>query len=278
MDSAAIEETFTAPPVPTQIPVPEETPNAALQGDAAEATPTAAPTSTPTPTPTATPTPTPTPTPEPTEMPEFEEEIALYSNDEVNYYIGFIVDKLYYDKVNDKLLLKGYFYKKEYWQDPAHPTEEDSDYMYLDITDGDEPTVYTGPVSGYYDWSPVVETRDTRYRIFYDGSGDYLQRYSYNSNSWVYVSESELPDYNDYTFNINDSLYYFWNIRKGNMFTCDLDGRVRELDIQTENDVYIKDKTNYPNYNSVYCFHVCENGKFVFYDADAKAIRVIKER
>lgn len=290
LDSAAIEETFTATPVPTQIPVPEETPNAALQGDAAEATPTAAPTSTPTPTPTATPTPTPTPTPEPTEMSEFEEEIALYSNDEVNYYINFSVSALYYDRVNDKLLLKGSFQNKEYWQDPSHPTNESSKSMYLDITDGDEPTVYTGNVGGYGDWHQMVETKDTRYGIkaeydyvslsYYNA---YLQRYSYNSNSWVNVSESSLPNFNDYTFNINDSLYYFWNRETGSMFTCDLDGRVSELDIQTKNDVYIKDKTNYPSANyynrsQVYCFHVCENGKFVFYDADAKAIRVIKER
>ena len=154
-------------------------------------------------------------------MPEFEEEIALYSNDEVNYYINFSVSALYYDRVNDKLLLKGSFQNKEYWQDPSHPTNESSKSMYLDITDGDEPTVYTGNVGGYGDWHQMVETKDTSYRIKAEYSyssiiyyNAYLQRYSYNSNSWVNVSESSLPNFSEYTFNINDSLYLTTNVAR----------------------------------------------------------------
>ena len=65
------------------------------------------------------------------------------------------------------------------------------------------------------------------------------------------------------------------------MFTCDLSGVVRQLDIQSRDDIYIMDRTDFPDTgytNYVIYFHPCKNGKFVFYDRDAEAIRVIRER
>ena len=192
----------------------------------------------------------------------------------VEHYLDFDVDRLYYDKQNERLLLKGEF---QYITDHQRPYEKfsaDMDAIYINITDSDKPTLYTGNVNSFNDWEPRVYTSDTNYRIY----GEKLQRYNYNYGQWQNVSDRYLPKFYDYALNTDGNLYYFWNPADGNMFTCDLGGVVRQLEIQSRGDVYIMDKTDYPGYARVFCFHPCNNGKFVFYDEAADAIRVIRER
>lgn len=198
-------------------------------------------------------------------------------DDPIEHYLDFDVERLYYDKQNERLLLRGRFQHITDWQVPDQKFNDYSDVIYIDITDGDEPTLYTGDVTSFNDWEPHASTRDTEYRIY----GDRLQRYDYNSGSWQYISDRDLPYFDDYALNTDGDLYYFWNGTDGSMFTCDLSGVVRQLDIQSRDDIYIMDRTDFPDTgytNYVIYFHPCKNGKFVFYDRDAEAIRVIRER
>ena len=217
-----------------------------------------------------------------TEQEEEEEE-------PVEHYLDFNVYKIYYDKEKEMLLLRGKFKNITNWQRPGKKFDVDTPNISLDITNSDEPTLYTDETSTFKDWYPSVETNDSTYQIGkaemrtssgiieYDlmrGSTGYLCKYNYNHDRWDYVNDMELPEYSDYT--LKNNLYYFWNTSEGNMFICDLNGVVSDLDIQEIDDVYIMDKTVYPS--DIDYFYVCDNGKFVFYDKDAEAIRVIRER
>ncbi|HIU58417.1 MAG TPA: S-layer homology domain-containing protein [Candidatus Ornithomonoglobus merdipullorum] len=234
------------------------------------------------------------PEPEPTEEvmdgdEEIEEtEASEESDDEqepddpIEHYLDFDVARLYYDKQNERLLLRGRFQHITDWQVPDQKFNDYSDVIYIDITNGDEPALYTGDITSFNDWEPHASTIDTEYRIYNYSFNRYkLQRYDYNSGQWQFVSDRDLPKFDDYALNADGDLYYFWNGEDGNMFTCDLSGVVRQLDIQSRDDIYIMDKTDFPNTprnHYVIFFRPCNNGKFVFYDTDADAIRVIRER
>ena len=193
----------------------------------------------------------------------------------VEHYLDFDVEKLYYDKQNERLLLRGAFQYITDWQRPDEKFNTNEKIIYLDITDGDEPTLYTDKVTSFNDWYTYASTIDTEYMI----SGGRLQRYNYNSGEWQDISDRDLPSFSEYALNTDGDLYYFWYLSDGSMFTCDLSGVVRQLDIQSRDDVHITDKTDYPTYGDyVEYFHPCNNGKFVFYDTSADAIRVIRER
>ena len=218
---------------------------------------------------------------------EPEREINAEQEEEeekpIEHYLDFNVDNIYYDKEKEMLLLRGEFKNITDWQRPGKKFDVDAPYISLDITNSDEPTLYTGETSTFKDWYPSVETNDSTYQIGraksfkYDlmrESTRYLFKYNYNHDRWDYVNDMELPSYSDYT--LKDNIYYFWSTDEGNMFTCDLNGVVLDLDIQEIDDVYVMDKTVYPSH--IDYFYVCDNGKFVFYDKDAEAIRVIRER
>ena len=221
--------------------------------------------------------------------PEREINTEQEEEEPVEHYLDFNVHKIYYDKEKERLLLMGEFKNITNWQRPGKKFDIDAPNISLDITNSDEPTLYTDETSTFKDWYPSVETNDSTYQIGkaemrtssgiieYDlmrGSTGYLCKYNYNHDRWDYVNDMELPTYSDYT--LKNNLYYFWNTSEGNMFTCDLNGVVSDLDIQEIDDVYIMDKTVYPS--DIDYFYVCDNGKFVFYDKDAEAIRVIRER
>lgn len=197
--------------------------------------------------------------------------------DPVEHYLDFAVDRLYYDKQNEKLLLKGEFQYITDWQRPEDKFEVYEDTIYIDITDGDEPTMYTGKVTNFADWAPQAFTSDSTFRI-YEGrnKGDYLQRYNYNDRSWQNISDRRLPGFDRYALNTAGNLYYLWNVSSGIMYTCELNGVVKGTELQSRDDIYIIDKTDYPE--KVIWFHPCDNGKYVFYDENAGAIRVIRER
>ena len=220
------------------------------------------------------------PEPESTEDPEDDENTEQNEDNPssqekpVEHYLDFEVSNLYYDKENYCLLLKGYFQKITNWQNPGKDYNVyNSKTIFLDITRGDEPICYTDEVTSFDDWESHASTNDSEYRIGYRR----LEKYNYNSASWQNVSERSLPDFDEYALNTDGDLYYFWNVSDGNMFTCDLNGVVRDLDIDSKNDVYIADKTDWPNYYYVSYFRPCNNGKFVFYDERAEAIRVIRK-
>lgn len=217
----------------------------------------------------------------------------------IEHYLDFNVERIYYDKHHEKLLLEGRFQRITDWQRPDETFEVYDGTIYIDITDGDKPTLYTGEVTSFNDWEPHASTNDSEYAVDYarwaeNGDwveGNYLQKYNYNSREWDVVSDRELPYYNRYTLNTDGDLYYFWDVYHGKMFTCDLNGVVQYIGFQSIDDIYIRDKTNYPyrffegvsGYSSriavyVSFFHACDNGKFVFYDTQADAIRVIRER
>ena len=216
---------------------------------------------------------------EPLATPKLESE-----HDETEYHIehyldfDFDFDKLYYDKENERLLLQGNFQNITDWQQPGKKFSESSGTIWIDITDSSKPVKYTGEVSSFNDWSPHASTEYSEYRIDDSYSSCFLEKYDYNSRQWKRVSDRYLPTFYAYSLSTDGDLYYFWNVADGNMFTCELNGVVRDWGVQSAQDIDILDKTNYPNAYSVECFHVCRNGKVVFYDSGAKAIRVLKAR
>ncbi len=210
-----------------------------------------------------------------TPKPESEQEETEYH---IEHYLDFNLDKLYYDKENERLLLRGYFQNITDWQQPNKKFRENSDTIWIDITDISRPVKYAGNVSSFDDWSPHASTKYEEYRIY--GSNYYgnLQRYDYNSGRWEDTRERDLPRFDVYALSTDGDRYYFWDVYNGKMFTCDLNGVVRDFGLQNRNDIAILDKTTYPDYNYVTCFHVCRNGKVVFYDYIAKSIRMLKAR
>lgn len=216
-------------------------------------------------------------------------------DDPIEHYLDFNVERLCYDKQNERLLLKGKFQYITDWQRPDEKFNADADTIYLDITNSDEPILYTVEIMSF-NGSLIASTNDSEYSIEYSYDNNYeandyndysingrLVRYSYNSRKWVNVTDRELPRFSECALNTNGDLYYFWDGVSGGMFTCDLDGVVRNLEIQSKDDIYIADKTDWPysyhgSSSHVNHFHPCNNGKFVFYDTEAQAIRVIRER
>ncbi len=244
---------------------------------------------------------------EPTEKPENDEnageieentqiEQEIEYEDPIEHYLDFDVNRLYYDKKSERLLLAGKFQHITDWQRPDEKFNADADTIYLDITNSDEPILYTVEITSFNDWSLIASTNDSEYSIKYSYDENYeahiyndysingrLVRYSYNSRKWVNVTDRELPRFSKCALNTNGDLYYFWDGVSGGMFTCNLDGVVRNIDIQSKDDIYIADKTNWPysyygSKNHVAYFHPCNNGKFVFYDTEAQAIRGIRGR
>ena len=195
----------------------------------------------------------------------------------IEYYIDFEVKELYYDKQNERLLLEGSFQHITDWQ---RPDEKFDSYepVYIDITDSDKPILFTGE----------IYSSNSEYRIYTVNHHSetlierVLQRYNYNTREWETISNRYLPDFDASGLNSKGDIFYLWNLDNGNMFTCDTNGVIRQLDIQSRNDIYIIDKTDWP-YSGFYSnyvryLHPCNNGKFVFYDTAAQAIRVIRER
>lgn len=225
--------------------------------------------------------------PEPTEMLADEgysdgvvEAIATDHETEdeepIEYYIDFEVKELYYDKQNERLLLEGSFQHITDWQ---RPDEKFDSYepVYIDITYSDKPILFTGEIcssNSEYRIYTVRQVETLRERV--------LQRYNYNTREWETISNRYLPDFDASGVNSKGDTFYLWNLDDGNMFTCDTNGVIRQLDIQSRNDIYIIDKTDWP-YSGFYSnyvryLHPCNNGKFVFYDTAAQAIRVIRKR
>lgn len=212
-----------------------------------------------------------------TPQPESEQEETEYH---IEHYLDFNLVRLYYDKENERLLLRGYFQNITDWQQPGKKFRESSDTIWIDITDIGRPVKYTGKVSSFDDWEPYASTEYDEYRIYGSASGSngYLQKYDYNSRQWKRISERNLPYFNVHALSTDGDLYYFWNVVDGNMFTCELNGVVKNWGVQSMQDIGIFDRTDYPYHNYVECFHVCRNGKVVFYDSGAKAIRMLKAR
>ncbi|HIT84764.1 MAG TPA: S-layer homology domain-containing protein [Candidatus Ornithomonoglobus intestinigallinarum] len=212
-----------------------------------------------------------------TPQPESEQEETEYH---IEHYLDFNLVRLYYDKENERLLLRGYFQNITDWQQPGKKFRESSDTIWIDITDIGKPVKYTGAVSSFNDWEPHASTEYDEYRIYGSASGSngYLQKYDYNSRQWKRISERNLPYFNVHALSTDGDLYYFWNVVDGNMFTCELNGVVKNWGVQSTQDIGILDKTDYPDRNYVDCFHVCRNGKVIFYDSAADAIRVLKAR
>lgn len=210
-----------------------------------------------------------------TPQPESEQEETEYH---IEHYLDFYLVRLYYDKENERLLLRGYFQNITDWQQPGKKFRQNSDTIWIDITDIGRPVKYTGKVSSFDDWEPYASTEYDEYRIYGSGNSGYLQKYDYNSRQWKDISERNLPYFNVYALSTDGDLYYFWNVEYGNMFTCELNGVVIDWEIQSKQDIGIFDRTDYPYHNYVKCFHVCRNGKVVFYDSGAKAIRMLKAR
>lgn len=211
-----------------------------------------------------------------TPKPESEQDETEYH---IEHYLDFDFDKLYYDKENERLLLQGNFQNITDWQQPGKKFSESSGTIWIDITDNSRPVKYTGKVSSFDDWEPHASTEYSEYRIDGSDSNGDLQKYDYNSGQWKDVSERNLPYFNVYALSTDGDLYYLWDIYNGKLFTCELNGVVRDWGVQSKQDIDILDKTRYPyNYGYVECFHVCRNGKVVFYDSSAKAIRVLKAR
>ena len=104
-----------------------------------------------------------------------------------------------------------------------------------------------------------------------------LCKYNFITQQW----EQQWDDFTEYNlYGLKDQIFYLWNIEEGSIYKIASDGNPQKQDIDLINDVEIIDFNNMPSSNvneSVDRLFII-NGCYIFYDKDAAAWRVIKER
>ena len=229
-------------------------------------------------------------------------------------YTSFVPTQVFYDKVNDKLLLNGYY---ENLVESGNSPENDKYYFVYDITNKTNKICLTyDKISLTYDISHenyyIHTALNSDYLVFYKSNRTYGYRVDINTGLserisvgfggtspisalkygnnlyWLLGATIYQYDFNEDNFNeiterishssfgMKDACYYFWN-SVDNMFKISVRNKTTTvLDINTKSEnVEFEDMGNMRNIDKK--FFVVDDETFVFYDTNMKAFRILKK-
>lgn len=232
-------------------------------------------------------------------------------NNIVEHYKDFEVSDFYYNKSNDKMVLKGTFKTLTDWYGLEGEDKSVEHEVYIDITNVDpvicEEDVLDGLVmpskdlqtysyevidgNNKYKFCNEVDTQsvDVRYDMItvkYIPDTSQLLKYNYNTREWESIRNGMKGTY----VGLKNKVLYLWDANSGDIITCALNTKLNKLSLNTNEDVEVFDFKEMPTngerqgshygvYNSVYNqIFINDNENIIFYDEDENAIRIIKER
>ena len=248
---------------------------------------------------------------------EVGEDEVYESNDPKNpdniveHYKDFEVSDFYYNKSNNKMVLKGTFKTLTDWYGLKGEDKSVEHEVYIDITNVDpvicEEDVLDGLVmpskdlqtysyevidgNNKYKFCNEVDTQsvDVRYDMItvkYIPDTSQLLKYNYNTREWESIRNGMKGTY----VGLKNKVLYLWDANSGDIITCALNTKLNKLSLNTNEDVEVFDFKEMPTngerqgshygvYNSVYNqIFINDNENIIFYDEDENAIRIIKER
>lgn len=217
---------------------------------------------------------------------EFEIEAEDKKTDDVTeHYKDFNIKQLYYDKATDSLLMKGTFSRltdyyglsdKYAWYDAVVNISDDCEICNED--EFGEPITFSGQ-----EWMGFkIKSGNNVYRFIKSSLNiNQLERYNFNTGRWEVLSSWNAEQYNFIRYasylGYYDNCFYMWQPYSGEITKCELNTKLTIMDINTQENVEIVDFTKSPSSVKEQMFLKNENTVF-FYDRNASAIRVIKER
>lgn len=227
-------------------------------------------------------------------------------------YTSFVPVQVFYDNVNDKLLLSGYYEKLV----EAGKSPQTGKYKFIyDITSKSEKIhcildrlndwIYDSPITVVLNSSYLIVNRgEACYKInvidgsvesidmnFKDVSGlkygnnlyglgrdgygydGRIKQYDFSKDSYESITDTIYYD----SFGIKDDYYYFWK-RDGSIFKMSVRNLMTTaLDINTKSEnVDFEDMGNMRNIDEK--FFVIDDDTFVFYDTNMKAFRILEKQ
>lgn len=219
-------------------------------------------------------------------------------------YTSFVPVQVFYDNVNDKLLLNGYYEKLV----EAGKSPQTGEYQFIyDITSKSEKVHcildwanyghYYRPITVVLNSSYLIVSSGYGYKInVMDGSVESIGMYfedvsglKYGNNLYglggrIYQYDFSKNKYESITdgiyynsFGIKDDYYYFWK-RDGSIFKMSVRNLMTTaLDINTKSEnVDFEDMGNMQNIDEK--FFVIDDDIFVFYDTNMKAFRILEKQ
>ena len=221
-------------------------------------------------------------------------------------YSSYVPYQVYYDSVNNKLLLNGYYKNLV----EAGKSPKNGEYHFIYSITGDSAELYCQPdwyYNGSYNEDPITAVLNEDYFVLggsnyghkieiETGTTDkihmcfeyvgglkygnsmfgyaYEKIYQYNFNEDDYETISGFIDAD--SFATKDDSYYFWNNEDGSIFKISVRSKMTTvLDANTKSEnVEFKDMGNMKNIADQ--FFVIDDSTFVFYDKKMKAFRMLE--
>ncbi|MGM9551077.1 MAG: hypothetical protein ACI3XA_02365, partial [Clostridia bacterium] len=228
-------------------------------------------------------------------------------------YTSFVPVQVFYDNINDKLLLNGYYEnlvemgkspqceKYHFIYDITSKSEKvycipewgpyrkhvdcpitvvlNSDYLILDGTNRgykmDATDGSTEEINMLFDRTSGLKYGNNLYGFGGSmyGLGGYIYQYNFNEDNYERITSHIDFD----AFGIKDDCYYFWR-NDGTMFKISVRNKATtSLDINTKSEnVDFEDMGNMRNIDER--FFVIDDNTFVFYDTSMKTFRILEEQ